>query len=78
MPKGILKNSKVGTTWQPPPLAGADFPPEEPVYETPSPSIAPSPTISPQPVRLPGTVKNFTLIRNFTPNYEQNLLLVAT
>ena len=48
-PKGILKNSKVGSTWwETPPLAGQDFPPE-PEYETPS----PPPTIR----RDRGTVK---------------------
>merc|ERR1711937_508891 len=47
-PKGILKNSKVGSTWEPPPLAEADFPPEQP-----SPSPSPSPTISITRVRAP-------------------------
>ena len=58
------------TTWHAPPLAGQDFPPEQPVYEAPS----PSPAIRPEP----GTVKNFTLIRDFTSNYKRNLPLVAT
>ena len=57
-----MESPKVGSTWQAPPLAGQEFPPQQPVYEAPS----PSPVICSEP----GTVKNFTLIRDFTPNYK--------
>ena len=81
--KSFAAKPPEGTTWHAPPLAGQDFPPEQPVYEPPLPTISPEPVYEARSPSTairpePGTVKNFTLIRDFTTNYKRNLLLVDT